>query len=174
MKDSFSFTLGMVTGIFFVFLVCLIIYKRRKKMGKTTEYDERQKAIQGKAYKIGFFVTMFSLIANGILCLDTKPWASVIDMNFTGIALGIFAFATYAIWKDAYVALDGKLSRYTWLFAVVGVLNIAVYVINHTLYESDDGLITNVIAGGLFLALSLVAVVKLIYDRVQSKKELDE
>lgn len=174
MNDSTSFTLGMIVGILFVFVVALVITKRRKKQGKTTEYDERQKAIQGKAYKIGFFVTMFSLIANGILCLDTNPWASVIDMNFTGIALGIFAFASYAIWKDAYVALDGKLSRYAWLFAVVGVLNIAVYVMNYILYKSDDGLITNVIAGGLFLALSVVAVVKLIYDKVQTKKELDE
>lgn len=86
---STAFYIGLIVGILIVAIVSLISIKRKCR----GQYDERQKAIQGVAYKVGFFAMFAYFIINGFICMEIGEWLPIIDMNFIGLCFGIVCFA---------------------------------------------------------------------------------
>lgn len=169
------YALGIVTGFVVVFLVCLFAHLYRKKKGKpTNDYDERQKAIQGVAYKYSFFAVIAYYVANGLFCNFFGNWLDTMSMNFVGICLGVAVFVIYAIVKDAYVSLSGNLSKYVIIFLAVSVINLVCYFGNTVSGDGDEAFIMNLVCGITFLIVSVIAIIKIIIDKKVEKKEIEE
>lgn len=154
-----------------VFLICVVIAVIKKKKGYLKcNYDERQKAIQGRAYKYGFLAMGIYQLFNGVICTDVKLWADVLDMNFVGLAFGIFVCTSYAIWNDAYVSINENLKSYILLFTIVTLVYVLSFIFC-ILHNRPIGVIP--LAGGfLFFAITIVSVVRLIYDKIHNEKEI--
>ncbi len=174
-----TYLAGFIAGLLLVavFMIIAIIIKRKKGMNK--KYDERQKAIQGVAYKIGFLTCIGYFIVNGIFCdIIYKPWGSITDMNFVGVCLGIIAMAGYSIMKNAYISIGEKEKSYLFLFIIVAIINIMCFFINSGMLFDDkpqeNVYSLNLYCGITFFILSAVLGVKMIMDRVNSKKEMEE
>lgn len=160
----------IVMGMALIFLICVVIAVIKKKKGYLKcNYDERQKAIQGRAYKYGFFAIGIYQLFNGAICADTKPWADVLDMNFVGLAIGIFVYAFYAIWNDAYASVNENLKSRVWMFAIITSIYAITFIFCILLNKPIE--IIQLAGGILFFAITIVSVVKLIYDKIQGEKE---
>ena len=117
-------SLGLVMGILCGILITVIIFsvKSIRNKGKV-KYDERQIAVQGKAYKIAFFTL---LILDGLyactdligLELPVSPSLAV----FTNIVIAVCVMATPMILQDAYFQLNDnrKLIIIGLLFLLIG------------------------------------------------------
>lgn len=176
---NITYLAGFIAGLLFVavFMTIAILIKRKKGINK--KYDERQKAIQGVAYKIGFLTCIGYFIANGLFCdIIYKPWGSITDMNFAGVCLGIIAMASYSIVKNAYISIGEKEKSYLFLFIIVAIINIMCFFINSGMLFDDNPLENvyslNLICGITFFILSVVLGTKMIMDKVNSKKEMEE
>ncbi len=173
--EKLFYALGIIAGFVLVFLVCLFAHLYRKKKGKpTNDYDERQKAIQGVAYKYSFFTVIAYYVANGLFCNFFGNWLDTMSMNFVGICLGVVVFAGYAIVKDAYVSLSGNLTKYVIIFLAVSVINFVCYFGNTVSGDSDETFFINLVCGITFLIVTIIAVIKIIIDKKADKKEIEE
>ena len=173
--------LGIVTGLIVGLLIYFIAIKatRKYRFGNKPDYDERQKIEQGKAYKTGFFTMMlFSCI---YLCMEVLlengiPFAPGVG-SFIIIFLGAFSFATHAIFSDCYISTNERPIRKKIIFAVIGIVNIAVSIINIFRGELIENGILSVKAINLLCGLLMLVLVCeiLIKERLDVKREkLDE
>lgn len=154
-----------------IFLICVVIAFIKKKKGYLKcNYDERQKAIQGRAYKYGFFAIGIYQLFNGAICADAKPWADVLDMNFVGLAIGVFVYASYAIWNDAYVSINENLKSSILLFTIITVAYAVSFIFCILLNKPVE--VIQLVGGFLFFAITIVSVVKLIYDKIHNEEEI--
>lgn len=177
-SENIYFPIGFCVGFVVVAILLNIIKSIRKKKNNgvvPTEYDERQKAIRGVAYQYAFFTLLAYFLGNGFVCIFFGDWAGTFEMNFVGICISLIVFAGYAVCKDAYVALQSKLSYYTVLFFIVGLINIAIYVMNIFTEESgeDKFLYINLECGVTFVVIAIIALGKIMYDKQMAKKEFE-
>lgn len=169
---TLSYITGFIVGILVVALFFFIV---RKKLRGVTKYDERQKAIQGVAYKVGFFAMFAYFLINGFICMKIGNWLPVFEMNFIGVCFGTMCFAGYAIFKDAYISINAKPFRYLLFIAIVSAINYACYFANSNLNsDTPEIYITNLICAVLLTVVCVMLIIKLIVDKVNAKKELVE
>ena len=125
-------SVGFAIGLMIAAVLLVAIFKYANSDGKVrTEYDERQKAVRGKAYRYAFYTEVFAqtivmwLFMAGIE-LPIEDYALV----FIGIILGCMVLATYCIWNDVYWGLNNNHRRYQLIFAAAVVLNILPVIMN--------------------------------------------
>ena len=143
-------------GIGSAAVVIAVMAAVRKKQGQPkAEYDERQLAARGIAYRWAYMTLIFSLLAN--TCVETiwGPWAK------PGVAVWMMIFLSIGVFA---VAQNPR--TYLWLFGAVVVLQIPNIII--TLRSGgfvEDGLLTwdalSPASGALFLVLTVCAIVRL-------------
>ena len=168
---STSFIIGFCVGILVVAIVCIILSKKNCR----NKYDERQKAIQGVAYKFGFLAMVAYFIANGIVCMLLDDWLPTFIMNFIGICFGIVCYAGYAIFKDAYISLNAKPLRFLIYLALVSAFNYLVFFVNsQTNKGTPEIYLTNLICAILLTTVCAMIIIKIIIDKSREKKELVE
>lgn len=177
-SENIYFPIGFCVGSVVVVIVLNIIKAIRKKKNNgvvPTEYDERQKAIRGVAYQYAFFTLLAYFLGNGFVCILFDDWASTLEMNFVGVCISLIVFVGYAVCKDAYVSLQSKLSYYTVIFFIVGLINIAIYVMNIITEEPGENqfLYVNLECGVTFVVIAIIAFVKIMYDKQMTKKEFE-
>lgn len=166
-------------AVFLIMLAVLIVLIVRKNMKYRNHpeygYDERQKAVQGVAYKIAFFVLVGYDIINGFVCMFTKLWADVFVMSFVGICLALIVFVGYSVWKDAYITMSSKLSLWSVFFFIIGLLNTVMYFVCG-IDETDENIssLINLIIGITFLIISIICFAKMLYDKIMEKREIEE
>lgn len=178
MKSS-AYVLGVVCELALVALVCLIVKRVRKgDCLFSGVYDERQRAVQGRAYKYAFFTLMTMLMLGG---------AVDVIFEFEMINLFIFAmlclwpslcvFATYCIVKDAYISLSARRATFITLFSVLGLINLAIGIAGVAI---DGGFVTdgemdieivNLCTGVACAYLSILMGAKALRDRRQGSVE---
>lgn len=177
-SENIYFPIGFCVGFIIVAIVINLIKSMKKKKNNgvvSTEYDERQKAIRGVAYQYAFFSLLAYFLGNGFVCMFTDNWASTLEMNFIGVCISLIVFTGYAICKDAYVSFQSKLSYYTVIFFIVGLINIAIFIMN----VITDGLsdsqypFINLECGVTFVVITIIAVAKIMYEKQVSKKEFE-
>lgn len=168
--------LCFIAGFMLGLLIVLIVFSiARKKLVGCSKYDERQKAIQGVAYKVGFFAMFAYLIINGFVCMEIGNWLPVFDMNFIGIGVGVVCYAGYAIFKDAYISLNTKPLRFLLFLAFVSVINYICFFANFEINsDTPEIYLTNLICAFLLTAVCVMLIIKIIIDKVNAKKELVE
>lgn len=174
MNTELSYVIGFLAGLLFVALFSTLVIILSKKKSKK-KYDERQKAIQGVAYKLGFFTLLAYFLINSCICEFFKiSWGSALEMNFIGACLGLIVFVGYSVIKDAYVSINEKEKSYIIIFAGVAILNIICYFINSTVSDETKNIYSlNLICGITFAVLTVILLVKTIVDRIKSKKEYE-
>lgn len=173
MEHSFAYIAGFVVGLLLVAVVGVIFARFAHTDGaRKPKFDERQELVRGRGYKYAFF----TLIIYQMLYAAVKTgfgWAVLDDITgmFVGLFLSIAVYACYAIWHDAYFALNEKRRYYIGLFAAVTVLN-AVIGIGHVARGEFvmDGVVRfsnslNLMCAVLFLVILAVLLLKEIASR---------
>ncbi|MDO4975962.1 MAG: hypothetical protein Q4E53_01755 [Eubacteriales bacterium] len=171
------YLLGLFVGLFVGFLLIFSALKfTRTDRKRKLKYDERQIAAQGKAYKYGFFATLFANVLYGIAESSTNyllmdPMAAMTIC----ICIGVFVYAANGIWNDAYFALNERPKSIVIIFLAITVINLlpainnirhGKMIVNGTLQSSC----CNLACGLLILAVLLVIAVK----HMMMKREEDE
>ena len=121
-----SYTTGIICGIMCALFVCMlakVFIHRRLKMDKR-DYDERQIAVQGSAYKYAYLTLIFALFA-AQLCVNTfdftvKPLTTICVCGMLSLAV----FVSICILKDAYFTCKTRKPGVVILFLVLGVINL--------------------------------------------------
>lgn len=173
--------LGIITGI----IVAIIIYKiaikatKKYRFGNNPQnYDERQKAEQGQAYKVGFFSVMLyaAIVGSAEIFLKNGLPVEAGVTAYCAIFIGAFAFATYAIFHNSYISINENSTRIKIIFLIIGFMNIVVSIvniINGTIIE--NGLLTlkstNLFCGLLMVALPIEIFIK---EKLDEKGTTDE
>lgn len=161
------YMLGLFAGAAFVGLFFLI-RALRKKAGDC-EYDERQMAGRGKAFRAGFF-TM--LIAGSVCaCLDLCGLlpGSAFPWSMGALLLGVAVFAVTAIHYDAYIGFKAKPRRYY----IIGACVIAIMICNGILNirSADPDKVAFGILDFQVAAIWVVIVIALLAHQARSKEE---
>ena len=111
---------GILAGIMAVAMVTAILTAVRKKQGRPKpEYDERQMAARGVAYRWAFLTLMLSLAVNTGVEAIWGPWAKPGVSAWMLIFLSIGVFIVACVRKDAYFAVAQNPRTYLWLFGAV-------------------------------------------------------
>lgn len=158
---------GVLVGIGSAAVVIAVMAAARKKQGRPKpEYDERQMAARGVAYRWAFLTLMLSLAVNTGVEAIWGPWAKPGVAVWMMIFLSIGVFIVACVRKDAYFAVAQDPKASLWLFGAVVVLQIPNNII--TLRSGgfvEDGLLTwdalSPASGALFLVLTVCAIVRL-------------
>ncbi len=158
---------GVLVGIGSAAVVIAVMAAVRKKQGRPKpEYDERQMAARGVAYRWAFLTLMLSLAVNTGVEAIWGPWAKPGVSAWMLIFLSIGVFIVACVRKDAYFAVAQDPKASLWLFGAVVVLQIPNIII--TLRSGgfvEDGLLTwdalSPASGALFLVLTVCAIVRL-------------
>ena len=166
---SISVAIGIVVGLI-IALVIMKVSNKDKKM--ITEYDERQKAVRGKAYMYAFYGVSISNVILLILCLDWKNLIQVMGMNvfFLPILVGILIQVTYCIFHDGFVGLNNNMTRYMVIMTLISVFNLVCgimpWVKNGFIQEGEiyPGFI-NLVVGILFIVIGIEMAIKKCMDK---------
>ena len=168
---------GILVGIGSAAVVIAVMAAVRKKQGQPkAEYDERQLAARGIAYRWAYMTLIFSLLADTGMEAIWGPWAQPGVAVWMLIFLSIGVFIVACVRKDAYFAVAQNPRTYLWLFGAVVVLQIPNIIINlRSGGFVEDGLLTwdalSPASGALFLVLTVCAIVRL---RRQKREEQED
>lgn len=117
---------------FLIFFLFLFFITRKKKNDKNAEYDERQIAARGKAFRAGFFSMM--LYFAWFMVVSTFEFELISRYNvpiiFAGIVFGTGVFAVMAIKNDAYLKLHEKRSTQLTVLILITVVNAVSGIVN--------------------------------------------
>lgn len=167
MKTLTPYILGLLVGICFAAIVFCVIIKRNPR-----QYDERQIAGQGKAYKAGFFTT---LIGSALCCVlefaDGLPGESLI-WHICALLAGVGAFAVTAIHFDSYISLNSSSKQYYIVGGCFILSELCVSITNLRSGDSDKK--TMAIVSLMVAALWGVIVLTLLIHRSRAKVEEQE
>ncbi len=179
MNHSISYIVGMFCGIAAVFLVILIVRilcRRHQSISKILNaevtYDERQILARGKAYQTAFIVLVGYVL--GASCLDEFfgcPQLMSFGGLWLGVCLSILVFVCICILKDAYLSLQENAKEFNIMGIVISALNLIPGFLSLSRKQPFlvNGSISyryiNLMVGGLFLLITLLFDLKLIYDK---------
>ena len=107
-----------------VVLLCVVVTGIEKKLQRT-EYDERQKIVQGKAYALAFNAGLLYFIPITVwqmLQADAgKQFADMWLLLFLGLWIQMLLFNTYCIFNGAGLPLSGKHPWAAGVYVLLGI-----------------------------------------------------
>ena len=175
-----EYALGVAAGFAAVIIVTVIISLIIKKLtGKKAEYDERQIAIRGKAYKVGCITYIILLAASMLVHSNFELAVIPFYLEQTAIMLaGLGAFVCFAIWNDAYFCGNEKRKQWGILILLASAANFAVFFRTRENWFTPDGIMasswSNLFVSVLTLVIALNAFLKIIADKKAEKTEKDD
>ena len=168
---------GVLVGIGSAAVVIAVMAAVRKKQGRPKpEYDERQLAARGIAYRWAFLTLMLSLAVNTGVEAIWGPWAKPGVSAWMLIFLSVGVFVVVCVRRDAYFAVAQDPKASLWLFGAVVVLQIPNNII--TLRSGDlveDGLLTwNALSPACGVLFGVMFVCMLVRLRRQKREEQED
>ncbi|MCF0123147.1 MAG: hypothetical protein HUJ67_03445 [Ruminiclostridium sp.] len=151
--------IGLAVAFAALFFLLLLVVRKKQLIIKA-EYDERQVAARGKAFRAGFFAMVLYfgvLMVVSIFGLELTVKYTV-PVIFGGIIFGTAVFAVMAVIHDAYFQLHEKKSQ-QYTLILMTVANIASGLTNYFSEESSVVFFLNFLCAGLgivILAASLL------------------
>ena len=173
---SLPYILGFLCGLAVVAIAVFLFRNVFKKKNWLIcgEYDERQKAIQGRGYKYAYFTMMIVVVLGGLFDQGTGiKWIEQFPFAMLCLWLSLCVFVTYCIAKDAYVALHARRKVLIAVFVAAGGVNLAI-ALGEIL--CGGGIVTagrlnlgssNLLTGAACLYIALALCVKAILERRQ-------
>ena len=159
--------LGVLVGMAVGFAIVVLLFK--KKVIDMT-FDERQELARGKAYQYGFFTLMVCVFLYGVTDMLGEKWCDTLVGCTLCVCVALTVFAITCIRKDAYLSLKEKPGTVMTVFAIIGVVNLAlgvVYWVSGDLVQ--NGILTfravNPILGLMSLLILLVYLVNYVLER---------
>ena len=126
---------AILCGLFFGIAMTIVLRVITTDSGTLTcEYDERQIAARGKAFRYGFWTALVYLGCVALLHMITVqiPMEEYL-VDFIGILIALCVMLTVCIWEDAYFALNENRGKLMVIFAAVSVLNLLAVLMNFSL-----------------------------------------
>ena len=173
---SLPYILGFLCGLAAVAVAVLVIRYVFKKKNTLLcgEYDERQKAVQGRGYKYAYFTMMIAVVLGGLFDQGTGiRWIEQFPFAMLCLWLSLCVFVTYCIAKDAYIARHARRKVLIGVFAATGVVNLAIAIRE---IACGEGILTagrlnltssNLLTGAACLYIALALCVKAVLERRQ-------
>lgn len=171
-----SILTGILIGVLAGLLLVIVILKVTKKDGSIKcRYDERQEKVRGRGFKYGFFALLIynCVVALIIVVVDSCEGKRYVDdatLMLFGILFGVFIYASYCIWNEAYFSLNENRGRVFIAFAVIALVNFiiaAVNIMNGTMMK--NGVLTfqcmNLLCGIMLVLIILEQAVKSLCDK---------
>ena len=168
---------GILSGILLGLIICFIVFKFANNNHKVrTEYDERQRVIRNKGYKIAFYTalilnTIMLALYYGDLPLPLDPYMA----NAAVIFISCTVLACYTIWNDAYWGLNNNRRRYFIILAATVLLNafpVFMTAIHGGLIE--NGKLSAVFINLLVLVmLAVIGIVMLVRARLDRNEDME-
>ena len=164
-------SIGFITGVMIAAVLLVFIFKYANRGKVRTEYDERQKAVRGKAYRYAFYTVVLS--AGAVM------WLMMTDINlpiedyaliFIAIIAGCTVLATYCIWNDVYWGLNNDHRRYHIIFVIAIVLNTFPVVMQ----ALDGSLMENGKLGMPLLNIVVLIMMVIVYGELIIKHVIDK
>lgn len=118
--------IGVICGMLFGILICVIFFKFNNKDGKIkAEYDERQNNVRGKSFKCGFYTMAVALMLQFILSMAeiSLPMEEPV-IYFSIFTIGGIALIAHSILNGAYWGLNTNKKNYMVLFSICFVINL--------------------------------------------------
>lgn len=174
---STEYSLGFATGFIAVVVVTVIIALIIKKIiGKKAEYDERQLAIRGKAYKVGCLTYAILLAASVILHSNFELAVMPFYLEQTLILLaGLGTFICFAIWNDAYFCVNQKKKQWTLAILLASAANFAIFFNTRENWFTPEGIMNsswnNLFVSVFTLIIALNVCLKMLADKRLEKEE---
>ncbi len=169
MTEASGYMMGIGCGM----VVVGLVWAKKKKQGKSCEFDERQELERGRGFKYGFFTILLYNLLYGATVIDgASTWCDPFVGYFIGACLGLAVFGVYCIWKEAYASLSQTpIAVYT----ILGFSAATQILLGLTNMEQDrlieDGKLT-VRSANLFLGV--VCAVLLITYFIRNRMNRDE
>ncbi len=163
-----------IIGIGIVALLVLLIWLIKRKSAQSQHYDEMQLKIRADGYRLGFFVTLFLIVAAilAVECGLDQYIASSLVM-FTALMAGIVSFAVYCVMKEAFFSIGDKGGFYIVICLIIVLLDGGLSVsriVDGSFWEG--GAVSFPHGAGLVCALAfLVLLVALLIKKLQLRKE---
>lgn len=154
---SLSFVAGIVGGLISVLVVHLIL---KKRMGKKYDYDERQVAARGVAFRAGFLTFVGCNLAVSCIEFATERTLVFFAPGLSGaviIILSVLVFVEVAIFKDAYFSQGNSFSR-TW--CALEILLSVIFIILGVFWDEVRSRVLYFAAGGFGLVVIASILVK--------------
>ena len=177
-EASLRSSVGFVIGLMIAAVLIVVLFKYANKDGKVrTEYDERQKAVRGKAYKYAYYTAIFcQVIIMWLFMTGIELPVENYALSFTGIILSCTVLAVYCIKNDVYWGLNNDHKRYHVIFVIALALNIIppamLYTSKGTLLE--NGKIGMPMLNIVVIFMMIVVYVELFIKRILSGKSEEE
>jgi hypothetical protein len=164
---------GMIIGLIVgLLIVVLLLFLIRDPNAPVKEYDERQVAAKGKAYKYGFysFLIWFGLAVFASEADVAFPVSTSVLM-FLGLLFAAAVMVTVSVMNDAYFRMDEKRGTFTGVLCALAVTNILLGVTHIT--KGDvfvDGKMTfmgsaNLLVGIFTAYLLIILLIKYLLDK---------
>ncbi len=165
---TLTFGIGLIAGILIVAITVLII---KKKTNNNCQYDERQIAVRGKAFKAGFLTFIICQLAVYFIEVFKEEALMILvpgTVSMIVILLSLLVFIEVAIFKDAYFSPNKPFSK-KW-YALMLILTTAILLRGFT----ADDLWYKVfnLGAGAFMVIVLVSI--LIKKLISRKSEEDD
>ncbi len=164
---------GVMTGVIIGLLIVGISLIKKRRAGAAGEYDERQLAIRGKGYGLGFGTLVAELFIYGfVITEDTvsariDPAVVILGM----IYLAGLVMVAYNVMHDAYFGIKNKENQLIVYWLVIGIsqMTIAMVSVSDGSYLENGriGLKAGIsgVTGGFFFLFLIILLVKKLADR---------
>lgn len=170
-----GFTVGVIASLT-IALFCIATYKHVQKNQGKLEYDERQRAVQGRAYCAAFYTLLGYVVANALYEMLYSPWGDSLTVAMFGVFIGISVFGMVCIFNDAYTPLRKKPGTYILLFLALAAFNAAIGYFNlHGESVFENGVLTfrcvNFAVAGMLVLVAIVYGARLLYIGLRDRGE---
>ncbi len=172
MEYILGLALGLLAGIFVVWLVISALKRRDGGPVMSFDFDERQQLARGRAFKYAF-LTLCGY--NALFALGAAIWEIELPVPFLcfgGVALALMVFAVICIFTDAYLSLTEKPRTIVSIVALGCALNLVIGVVNTVAVYRETGSVVNRGVGAVNLLCGVMLLVILIALGV--KRALDQ
>ncbi len=146
--------IGFVVGILIALILAALI---KKFLVKKCNYDERQIAARGQAFKAGFIAFVLCELAVFFTELLMEKPFDFFPPGILSILIcltALLVFLEVAIFKDAYFSPDRTLSK-RWF--VLMLILAAVYITNFIIAKEKWKSLSNLVTG-LFIAIVMLSI----------------
>lgn len=115
-------TLTIIIFIFFLALGYVLVTYRKNRA--SVEYDERQASIRNHGYKHAFSAIAISDSFLLLLVEELKLKITPTFLLMAPLFIGCIAFASYTIFKGAYIAMHENLLGSSIIFIALGIVDL--------------------------------------------------